>query len=276
MELLRHVTIGSYLPGNSVAHRLDPRLKAGLLIMGMTAVFCVASLGSLLLLLGLCLLAARLAAIGVGFFLGGLRVVAPLLLFTFVFNAALVHGGAPLLSLGGWTLWQAGVNAALVMSLRLVLLLLLTSLYTLTTSPVRITDAIESLLSPLRFIGVPAAEIAMMMSIALRFIPTLVDATEKIMKAQMARGARFSEGGLLSRARGLLPVLVPLFVHAFRSAEELAIAMEARCYRGGSHRTRLVSLRCGPLDLSAAVLVGTLLATICWTDACWPRALLLT
>lgn len=264
---MRNVTVGQYVPGDSPVHALDPRVKVVLLALAMTTTFSVSSPYAVLALLVLTLAGAIAARLPLGYFLGGLRTVGLLIAMTTVFNLLLVHGGRPLFTLGPVTIDTHGARMAFLLASRLVLLMLLTSLFTLTTSPIRMTDALERLLSPLRRIGVPTAEIAMMTSIALRFIPTLVETAERIMKAQLARGARFGEGGAISRARALVPVLVPLFVTSFGAAEDLATAMEARCYRGGRGRTRMISLQMHAVDLAAVALVGTLLCAVVWTEA---------
>lgn len=266
MELMRHVTVGQFVPGDSLVHRLDPRIKLFLVGLAMGIAFTVVGAASLATLGALCLLGASLARLPVTYFLGGLRTIALLLVVTLFFNLFFVRGGPLLVALGPLSVTRAGAGAAGLMGARLVLLMLMTSLFTLTTSPIRMTDALERILAPLRRVGLPSAEIAMMMSIALRFIPTLIETAERIMKAQMARGARFSEGSAVSRARALLPVLVPLFVHAFGAAEELAVAMEARCYRGGSHRTRMVSLTLRPLDFWVLLIAGGTLCAVLWAD----------
>lgn len=270
MEFLRNVTLGQYVPGTSIVHRLDPRVKLGVLLIGMTVVFSCQHLVPLALFAVLCVLAAVPARIPVPYFLGGLRSVVLLVSVTLVFNALFVQGGTPLLRVGPVTLGSEGLHVALLMSARLVLLYLMTSLFTLTTSPIRLTDALESVLYPLRLVGLRTAELSMMVSIALRFIPTLVETTEKIMKAQLSRGARFNEGSTLSRTRALLPVLVPLFIQAFHAADALAEAMEARCYRGGAGRTRLVTLAAGAVDLGAVVVAGAAgMAVLCLDFLPW-------
>ncbi len=258
MELLRSLTIGQYVPRASPVHRLDPRTK----VLATTALLVVvflardfAALGLFALFLVVCLL---LAQIPVEFVLRGLRPIWFLLVLTLllqVFFGAASEGTA-LWRLGPLVATREGLMQGLFVTARLVLLVVATSLLTFTTSPVELADGMERLLRPFRRVGVPAHELAMMMTIALRFIPTLVEETEKIMKAQMARGADLDTGGLLRRARALVPILVPLFVSAFRRADELALAMEARCYRGGEGRTRMKQLRFrGPDAFAAAVVL---------------------
>jgi energy-coupling factor transport system permease protein len=256
MELSRFITIGQYVPRESPVHRLDPRTKIAAVTAFMIVIFVVRDfLGYALLTLFL-LAVIALARIPVGFVLRGLRPIVFLLLLTVVLNVFFsgVDGGTVVFRIWRLTATREGIVRAVFIACRLILLVGITSLLTFTTSPVELTDGIERLLRPFRRIGVPAHELAMMMTIALRFIPTLLEETEKIMKAQMARGAVFDRGGALRRARALVPVLVPLFVSAFRRADELALAMEARCYRGGEQRTRLKELRFAPRDAAALVI----------------------
>ena len=172
--------------------------------------------------------------------------------------------GTPLVEWGPLSITTEGVRQAVQMSARLVYLILISSLLTFTTSPIALTDAIERLLSPLKIVKLPVHELAMMMTIALRFVPTLLEETDRIMKAQMARGADFSSGNILKRGQNLVPILVPLFISAFRRADELATAMEARCYRGGDNRTRMKELKLGLRDVFAALVIGILIAGLAW------------
>lgn len=271
MQLLRSVTLGQYVPGDSVVHRLDPRARLGVLLIGMVTIFACHHLLAVALVGFGAVAAAALAGISVRWFLSGLRTVALLVAVTLIANMLFGRTDGPTVVVGGLTVSLEALQHGLLMSVRLISLFLLTSLFTLTTSPIRLTDALESVLSPLRLIGVRTSDISMMVSIALRFIPTLVDTTERIMKAQLSRGARFNEGSLVSRSRAMIPVLVPLFVQAFHAADVLAEAMEARCYRGGVGRTRLVTLRCGLSDLTAVALCGALALALCTVDARpWP------
>ncbi len=244
MELIRYVAIGQYLPRDSVVHRLDPRTKIGLTTLAMVTIFIIPNFSGYGLLAALLMGLFVLAQIPLGYAARSLRPILFLLLLTFVLNLFFsgVREGTVLLRLGPLLITAEGLRRAAFIGLRLILLVVATSLFTYTTSPMALTDGMERLLRPLRRFGVPGHELAMMMSIALRFIPTLLEETERIIKAQMARGAEFQRGGLLQRARALLPVLVPLFVSAFRRADELALAMEARAYRGGEGRTRMKEL----------------------------------
>jgi len=257
--VLKDITLGQYHPGNSSVHRLDPRTKLLLTIVYVTAIFLIRSAAGYLLPLGYLLLVTALAGIPLGYLLKGVRPLTMILALTFVLNLFFAQGETVWLQWGPLRLTREGFTTALYFSLRLVFLVMGTSVLTLTTSPVALTDAMERLLSPLRAIRFPAHELAMMMSIALRFIPTLLEETDKIMKAQMARGADFESGNLIRRAKAMVPLLVPLFVGAFQRASDLAMAMEARCYRGGERRTRMKVLRFSRLDgfavLSMAALV---------------------
>jgi energy-coupling factor transport system permease protein len=255
MELTRYVTIGQYIPRDSPVHRLDPRTKIAAVTLMMVAIFVVRDFFGYALL-ALFLLGVVLAArIPLGYMLRALRPILFLLILTVVLNVFFsgIQGGTVLVRLGPAVVTKEALLRAMFVGARLIGLVLVTSLLTYTTSPVELTDGLERLLRPFRRIGVPAHELAMMMTIALRFIPTLLQETEKIMKAQMARGAEFDRGGILRRARAMVPILVPLFVSAFRRADELALAMEARCYRGGEGRTRLRQLRFAPRDAVAVV-----------------------
>lgn len=275
MELSRFVTIGQYVPRESPIHRLDPRTK----IAGVTAFMVVIFVARDFLGYGLLTLfllgVILLARIPLGFVLRGLRPIIFLLVLTVVLNMFFsgVDGGTVVFRIWRLTATREGIVRALFIAARLILLVGVTSLLTFTTSPVELTDGIERLLRPFRRIGVPAHELAMMMTIALRFIPTLLEETEKIMKAQMARGAVFDRGGVLRRARALVPVLVPLFVSAFRRADELALAMEARCYRGGEKRTRMRELRFAPRDAAALVVTAVASVLFALPYGIWQRIL---
>lgn len=262
MELTRYVTIGQYIPRDSPVHRLDPRTKIAAVTLMMVAIFIVPDFFGYALL-ALFLLGVVLASrIPMGYMLRALRPILFLLILTVILNVFFsgIQGGTVLVRLGPLVVTREALLRAIFVGSRLIGLVIVTSLLTYTTSPVELTDGLERLLRPFRRIGVPAHELAMMMTIALRFIPTLLQETEKIMKAQMARGAEFDRGGILRRARAMVPILVPLFVSAFRRADELALAMEARCYRGGEGRTRLRQLRFAPRD--AVALVVTIAASV--------------
>ena len=256
MRMFRSVTIGQHIPGDSVIHRLDPRTKILSAMFLIVLLFVVKGfVGYGFVALGLALV-IRASRIPWKFVIRGLRPLMVILVLTLTLHLFMTEGRV---IFQVWFLkvtWE-GLIRGLMMGTRLVLLILGTSMLTLTTSPMQLTDGIETLLKPGKKIGIPAHELAMMMTIALRFIPTLLEETEKIMKAQMARGADFQSGGIMQRARSLIPLLVPLFVNAFRRADDLAIAMEARGYRGGEGRTKLKELKFQRLDAVALGLVIT-------------------
>ncbi|MCR4403435.1 MAG: energy-coupling factor transporter transmembrane protein EcfT [Firmicutes bacterium] len=250
--MLGNVTIGQYIPGDSPVHNVDPRVKILITLVAITALFMVQTMEGYGLMLLLILGTVLLARLPVRYVLRGVRPLAFILVLTFGLHL-FMNEGRVLFRMGPLVATYEGAFRGFAMSMRLVLLVLATSILTLSTSPIQLTDGIESLLSPARVLGIPAHELAMMMTIALRFIPTLLEETDKIMKAQMARGADFETGNVLQRAKNLVPLLVPLFVSAFRRADELAMAMEARCYKGGQGRTRMKQLHIGMKDVLAAV-----------------------
>jgi energy-coupling factor transport system permease protein len=247
--MLRDITIGQHFPGNSLVHRFDPRLKLVLTIAYIVLLFAASNpLGLTLSILFLAVM-YRLAKIPGKMILKSLKPILPIVVFTAVLNLFFVSGeGEPLVHIGFLTIYAEGVRYAVLMAVRVMALIAGTSLLTYTTSPIVLTDAIEQLLKPLGKLHFPVHELAMMMSIALRFIPTLIEETDKIMNAQKARGAQLDSGTLKQRIQALVPVLIPLFISAFRRADELAMAMECRCYRGGDGRTRLKVLRCTRQD----------------------------
>ncbi len=250
--MLRDITLGQYYPKDSVIHRLDPRVKITAVLVYIVMLFLVRDFTGY----GVSLLAviAVTAASGVPFrfILRGMRPIAVIILLTFILNLFL-YPGTILLSLGPLHITEQGLHQALFMVCRLVLLIFGTALLTYTTKPMKLTDGMESLMSPLSRFGFPSHEIAIIMSIALRFIPMLVQEADKIMKAQQARGADFESGNIVRRVKSLMPLFIPLFVGAFRIAQDLAMAMEARCYRGGSGRTRLHTMKLEKRD-GAAIL----------------------
>lgn len=250
---MRDLLIGQHVPGDSPLHRLDPRTKILLTGLYVVVLFLVRRWEAYAVMAAVTVAVVALTRLSPLYVLRGLRPVLFLLVLTLALNLFVVPG-EPLVRLGPLTATREGLELGLRLVVRLVLLVTTASVLTLTTSPIALTDGIEALLRPLGR-RVPAHELAMMMSIALRFIPTLAEEAERIMKAQMARGADFSRGGPLQRARSLVPLLVPLFVGAFRRADDLALAMEARCYRGGVGRTRYRELRPGRGDALAALLV---------------------
>lgn len=246
--MIKDITIGQYFPGNSFVHKLDARIKILISFLFIITLFFIKSFPPYLLILGFIMLIVKVSEIPLNFLLKGLRPLFFIIILTFIINLIFTTG-EPLFKLGPLIISKEGFYQALFIALRLIFLVMGTSILTLTTSPISLTDGIEKLLNPFRKIGVPAHELAMMMTIALRFIPTLLEETDKIMKAQMARGADFESGNLVKRAKALVPLLVPLFINAFRRADELSVAMEARCYRGGENRTRLNELRLESKDL---------------------------
>ncbi|MBO4953862.1 MAG: energy-coupling factor transporter transmembrane protein EcfT [Clostridia bacterium] len=254
--MIKDITLGQYFPGNSLLHRLDPRCKLILVVLYMVFLFVTKNPWVYLGLGVLLTLFVLVSKIPVGFFLKGLKPVAFLIAFTAVFNLFFGSANAAhvYFSWGIIRITDAGIRQALLMAVRILLLVSATSLLTFTTTPILLTDALERLLSPLKKLGVPVYEFAMMMTIALRFIPTLIEEVDKIIKAQAARGADFDSGSLLQRAKSFVPVLVPLFISAFRRADDLATAMESRCYHGGEGRTRLRELRYAKRDIFAFLL----------------------
>ncbi|MGJ4849317.1 energy-coupling factor transporter transmembrane component T family protein [Bacillota bacterium Meth-B3] len=257
-----NITLGQYFPGDSVVHRLDPRMKLILTAAVIVAVFLCKGFVSYALMFGYILGAALISAVRIKLMFKGIRPILFIVALTFALNVLFTPDGDAIVRIGSFAITWQGLRMASYMALRLVLLVFGTQLLTLTTSPIALTDGLERLMRPLKRIGFPAHELAMMMSIALRFIPTLMEEADKIMKAQKARGADFESGNLTRRAKAMLPLLVPLFVSAFRRADELALAMEARCYRGGEHRTRMKVLRYTRLDLYALISMALLIALV--------------
>ena len=247
--MLRDITIGQHFPGNSLVHRFDPRLKLVLTVAYIVLLFAASNpLGLTLSILFLGVM-YKVAKIPVKMIGKSLKPILPIVLFTAVLNLFFVSGeGDPLVHFWFLTIYAEGVRYAVLMAVRVMALIAGTSLLTYTTSPIVLTDAIEQLLKPLGKLHFPVHELAMMMSIALRLIPTLIEETDKIMNAQKARGAQLDTGKMTDRVKALVPVLIPLFISAFRRADELAMAMECRCYRGGTGRTRLKVLRCEKQD----------------------------
>jgi energy-coupling factor transport system permease protein len=239
--MLKNLTIGQHYPVESKIHDLDPRVKIMVTLIFIVSLFLINKFQAYLLVLVFLGLIIKMSHVPLKMVIRGLKPILIIIGITFVINLFMTPGEV-LYQLGPLDITREGIRQAGFMALRLVLLIMGTSMLTLTTSPILLTDGIESLLNPYKRIGLPAHELAMMMTIALRFIPTLMEETEKIMKAQKARGADFESGNIVRRAKSLVPLLVPLFVSAFRRADELAMAMEARCYRGGEHRTRMRAL----------------------------------
>lgn len=250
--MIRDITLGQYFPGESVVHRLDARTKIILSTLYIIEIFVVNNfIGFIITAAGLAAVVA-ISRVPLNFIFRGLKVIFLIIILTFFINLFMVDGRV----LFHWkflTVTYEGLYRAIFMAVRLVMLIIGTSMLTLTTKPIELTDGLEKLLSPFSRIGVPSHEIALMMTIALRFIPTLLDETDKIMKAQQARGADFESGNIMQRAKSLIPILIPLFISSFRIAQELALAMESRCYHGGSGRTRMKAMSFGRTDLKAAI-----------------------
>ncbi len=261
--MFKDITVGQYLPGNSVVHRMDPRSKILLTLFIIVFLFMTNSFVGYGLFALLIFGTVVIANIPMNYILRGLKPLILILVLTFGLHLFMDPGDV-LFHIGPINATKQGLISGLMMVFRLILLIVTTSIMTLTTSPIDLTDGLERLMRPFQAIGVPAHELAMMMTIALRFIPTLIEETDKIMKAQMARGADFESGNIIRRVKSMIPVLVPLFVSAFRRADELALAMEARCYRGGKGRTRMKELKFSYLDAvtSGAVLVYVVLVTV--------------
>ena len=260
--MLNNITMGQYYPVDSRIHRLDPRVKLLLTIVFIVTVFLAKTFVGYALLLLFVYLVSRLANVPFRMLLRGLKPLRIILVLTFLLNLFFTSGDTVWVEFWIIRITREGFLQALFYALRLAFLVMGTSLLTLTTSPVSLADGIEILLSPLKKIHFPAHELAMMMTIALRFIPTLLEETDKIMKAQMARGADFESGNLIARARAMVPLLVPLFVSAFRRAGDLAMAMESRCYHGGAGRTRLRALKLSRNDAVACAVTALLLTLI--------------
>ena len=244
---LKDITLGQYFPGNSPIHRLDPRAKLVALILYIVALFLAEWFITYAIMLGVLIVVIALSTVKPKALLRGMKPILILLIFTAVLNMFYTPG-RELVSFWIFTITYEGILHAFFMVIRIMMLISCTFLLTYTTSPLALTDGLEGLLSPLKKIKVPVHELAMMMSIALRFIPTLIEETDKIMSAQRARGADFDSGNLMQKAKALIPLLVPLFISAFRRADELATAMECRCYHGGIGRTRMNKLRFRPAD----------------------------
>ena len=241
--MIRDITLGQYYPGDSLIHRLDPRIKIITTIAYIAALFIADGFIGLATSAAVIFIVTAVSRVPLSFIMRGLKPIFFIIIFTFIINLFMIPGETLISLFWGLTITKEGLRTAVFMAVRLVLLIIGSSLLTLTTKPISLTDGIERLLKPLKVIKVPAHELAMMMTIALRFIPTLLEETDKIMKAQQARGADFESGNIFHRAKSLIPILVPLFISAFRIAQELAMAMEARCYHGGDNRTRMNAMK---------------------------------
>ena len=260
--MLKDITLGQYFPGTTLAHKLDPRTKILLVTLYIVALFCAKGLvtyGILALCLAICV---RISKVKIKALVKGLKPVLFIIIFTGILNLFFTPGDYYMVEIGFIHISNVGLHNAVFMVLRIMLLIMGTFLMTYTTSPISLTDGLERLLGGLKKLDVPVHELAMLMSIALRFIPTLIEETDKIMSAQKARGADFESGNLIQKAKALIPILVPLFVSAFRRADELATAMECRCYHGGEGRTKLHVLKYESRDYVALVLGALVLALI--------------
>ena len=259
--MLQNITLGQYFPGTSILHRLDPRVKIVLLLTIMVLLFLIDSSVAYAMLTAFVIIITAISQIPPLTILKSLKPIIWIVLFTFIVH--LFSGeGEVLYEIGALSITLEGAFKGLLISLRLVLLIVLSSLLTFTTSPIRLTDAMEKLLSPLAIFGLRSHELAMMMTIALRFIPTLLEETDIIIKAQSARGVDFESGNFLMRVKSMVPIIVPLFLSAFRRADELAMAMEARCYRGGEGRTQLKKLHITSIDYIAIFTVWIVVVLI--------------
>lgn len=266
---MRDVTLGQFVAGNSLLHRLDPRTKIFIMILYIALVFLVEHMVLFLVPFFYLIAALLLSRIPVSYIFKSLKPLRFLIIFMFVLNLFFTKGERIIFDLGFWALTWEAVLQSIFLTIRIVLLVSGASMLTLTTSPLLLTDGIERLLSPLKVFRFPAHELAMMMTIALRFIPTLMEESDKIQKAQMARGADFESGNLIQRVKSMVPILIPLFVSSFRKADELAIAMESRCYHGGDGRTRMRQLRFSYNDLVAVVIALLLLGGLIVGKVLW-------
>lgn len=260
--MIKDITIGQYFPGSSVIHRMDARVKILLTAVFIVMLFMADHLAGLGIGIIFTVLIFLISKIPGKMMLKSLKPIVPIIIFTAILNLFFIRTGDSYFAWKFIKITDDGVNTAVFMVVRILCLIAGTSLLTYTTSPIDLTDAIERLLSPLKKIKVPVHELAMMMTIALRFIPTLIEETDKIMSAQKARGANMEDGSLIQKAKALIPVLIPLFVASFRHAEELALAMECRCYHGGEGRTRMKQLKMSILDLWGSLFCIVFLAAV--------------
>lgn len=260
--MIKDITIGQYFPGKSVIHRLDSRIKLLLDLIYLVMLFTAQNFTGIIVSLLFMVFCYIISGIKLVMILKSVKPILPLMIFTAILNMLFITGETPLFHWWIISIYPEGIRLAGFMLLRIISLIVGMSLLTYTTSPIMLTDAIERLLSPLKKVRFPVHELSMMMTIALRFIPTLVEETDKIMSAQKARGAELDSGGMLKRAKSLVPIIIPLFVSAFKRANELATAMECRCYKGGEGRTRMRQLKIAGRDIIAIVIMLTLFAGI--------------
>lgn len=260
--MIKDITIGQYFPGNSVIHKMDSRIKIVLTAVFIVMLFVAKNLVGLSVGIIFTILIYLISKIPGKLMIKSLKPILPIIIFTAVLNVLFIRTGTPYFAWKFIKITNDGVSTAVYMVIRILCLIVGSSLLTYTTSPIELTDAIERLLSPLKKIKVPVHELAMMMTIALRFIPTLIEETDKIMSAQKARGADMETGSIIQRAKALIPILIPLFVASFRHAEELALAMECRCYHGGEGRTRMKQLKMGIRDVWGLLFTAAFLALV--------------
>ncbi|TDL30521.1 energy-coupling factor transporter transmembrane protein EcfT [Jeotgalibacillus sp. S-D1] len=266
--MMEKMIFGRYIPADSIAHRMDPRAKLIFIFAFIAIIFLADSIWGYVVAAAFTLLSIWASGITVRFLISGLKPVMILIVLTFILQIFFAREGKVIVDLGFITIYEEGIRQAFFISTRFLLLVFMTSLLTLTTTPISITDGLESLLNPLKKVRFPAHELALMMSIALRFIPTLMDETDKVMKAQMARGSDMSSGPLKDRLKAVVPLMIPLFVNAFKRAEDLATAMEVRGYRGGEGRTKYRLLKWEPRDtfalLTLVILAAVLISLRFW------------
>lgn len=260
--MIKDITVGQYFPGNSVIHRMDSRVKLLLDIVYLVMLFVSQSFTGIFIGLFFMALCYIISGIKLIMIIKSVKPILPLMIFTAILNMLFIKGETPLFQWWIISIYPEGLRMSAFMLLRIIALIVGMSLLTYTTSPIMLTDAIERLLSPLKKLHFPVHELSMMMTIALRFIPTLVEETDKIMSAQKARGAELDSGNIAQKAKALIPILIPLFVSAFKRANELATAMECRCYRGGEGRTRMRQLKIAPRDIVASIIMVALLAGV--------------
>ena len=260
--MLKDITLGQYFPGHSIIHRLDPRTKLILLVVYIVALFMATGWVAYGMLFAALVWVIKISTIPVKSIVKGMKPLVLILIFTGILNLFFTQEGTLLVDVWIIKIYSGGLSRAAMMVARILMLITCTFLLTYTTSPIALTDGLEALMNPLKKVGVPVHELSMMMCIALRFIPTLIEETDKIMCAQKARGADFENGSLMERAKALIPILVPLFISAFRRADELATAMECRCYQGGEGRTKMKLLRYHREDFVSFGIAAALVAAV--------------
>ena len=259
---MRDITLGQYIAGNSLVHRCDPRTKIAIMVFYVAMVFFIEHLAVYAIPFIYLVVSLVISQIPVSYIFRSLKPIRLLLIFMFILNLFFTTGSSVIFDFGFWSLTWEAIWQSVFITVRIILLVTGASMLTLTTSPISLTDGIERILSPLRIFHFPAHELAMMMTIALRFIPTLIEESDKIMKAQLSRGADLESGNIFTRIKNMVPILIPLFVSSFRKADELATAMESRCYHGGDGRTRLHALSFTKIDLFAAIIMFIFFASV--------------